>query len=110
MDKGFAACPRVRARKTRKNYKKTGLESARLWVTQQQGFYTLPPGFASGRKAATPQGSHAQARASVPAALAPVTLGFLGLLLLPLGHLGRSHDRLHRASHVVSLMACLAGR
>lgn len=43
MDKGFAACPRVRARKTRKNYKKTGLESARLWVTQQQGFYTLPP-------------------------------------------------------------------
>ena len=43
MDKGFAECPRVRALKTRKNYKKTGLESARLWVTQRQGFYTPPP-------------------------------------------------------------------
>ena len=39
MDKGFAACPRVRARKTRKNYKKTGGEEPRL-VGNSQGTST----------------------------------------------------------------------
>ena len=53
---------------------------------------------------------HAHARAAVPLAPAAALLGFLGLLLLVLDHLGMGEHRLDRAGHVVGLMACLAGR
>jgi hypothetical protein len=35
MDKSFAACPRARARKTRKNYLKTQKSFPKLWITSK---------------------------------------------------------------------------
>ena len=53
---------------------------------------------------------HAHAGAAVPLAPAAALLGFLGLLLLVLDHLGMGEHRFDREGHVVGLMACLAGR
>lgn len=107
------ACARE---KTIKNYKKTGLKSARLWVTRRQGFYTPPPASPVGerrlrRKHPGTQCHRLHAHAGPAVPLAPaVALGFLGLLLLVLDHLGMGEHRFDRAGHVIGLMACLAGR
>jgi hypothetical protein len=55
MDKGFSGCPRVRARKNKKNYKKTGVKNSRLWATGCCGLQaSRPPPRAAPRQGVAP--------------------------------------------------------
>ena len=111
LHKALRACGYLLQRYLQRVLKKNAHAQERRYATARlRTRYTPPPASPVGeRRLRRRTALHAHARAAVP--LAPVAaLGFLGLLLLPLGHLGRSHDRLDRAGHVVGLMACLAGR
>ena len=132
---GASRIMRVRAKKQEKTIKKPGRKPSSCgqpdtvaasavvpfqrmqWHSVAPTLYTPPPASPVGERRLRRKHPgtqchwlHAHARAAVPLAPAAALLGFLGLLLLVFDHLGMGEHRLHRAGHVVGLMACLAGR